>query len=56
VPLAAEPLQDSPTVQEPVVDSGAATAAGEGAHPEVPVAAAFAGGLLLARILKRFAD
>ena len=55
-PFAAEPLPETPTAQESVVDPGAGEAASGGERPEVAVAAAFAGGLLLARTLKRFAD
>jgi len=55
-PFAAEPLPETPTAQESVVDFGAGEAASGGERPEVAVAAAFAGGLLLARTLKRFAD
>jgi hypothetical protein len=55
VPVAAEPLPEPPAAGEPAVDSAGAAASG-GDRPEIVVAAAFAGGLVLARILKRFAD
>jgi hypothetical protein len=50
-PAAAAPAPKAPVVEDP----GAAGGAGAQDRPEVPVAASFAGGFLLAMLIRRLA-